>query len=48
MAVSRALPEPLYDILSRPAPEAFEGFMVRWHGMVPGEQARGRPARVVP
>ena len=28
----------LYDILRGPAPDAFEAFMVRWHGMVPGEQ----------
>ena len=30
--------EPLRDILRRPAPEAFRGFMVRWHGVAPGER----------
>jgi hypothetical protein len=43
--------EPLRDILSRSAPAAFEGFMARWHGLVPGQHggllATGRLPRAL-
>jgi hypothetical protein len=42
--------ESLRDILCRPAPEAFQAFMARWHGTAPGEHGAltGLPASLRP